>query len=111
MLQQNPANRPSTDKLLKSSLLLKKASELNIEEDGSGNSNLLRTIRIPNKLHYLTDRLPKSNYESIKSVDGIFPLNQRLATEKREGKERHSKFSLMQAPDQKLKGYSVTTSS
>lgn len=26
MLQQNPANRPSTDKLLKSSLLLRKSS-------------------------------------------------------------------------------------
>ena len=30
MLQQNPSNRPSTDKLLKSSLLLRKSSELGI---------------------------------------------------------------------------------
>lgn len=25
---------------------------------------LLKTIRIPKKLHYLTDRLPKPNYET-----------------------------------------------
>ena len=28
----------------------------------------MRTIRIPKKLHYLTDRLPKPNY------DGLTPL-------------------------------------
>jgi len=26
---------------------------------------LLKTIRIPKKLHYLTDRLPKPNYENL----------------------------------------------
>lgn len=28
-------------------------------------SELLKTIRIPKKLHYLTDRLPKPNYDNI----------------------------------------------
>ena len=26
---------------------------------------MLKTIRIPRKLHYLTDRLPKPNYENL----------------------------------------------
>lgn len=65
MLQKNPANRPSTDKLLKSSLLCKKAVELNLENTALVNAELLKTIRIPKKMHYLTDRLPKSNYEGI----------------------------------------------
>ena len=34
MLQQNPANRPSTEKLLKSSLFLRKSSDLNIPDAG-----------------------------------------------------------------------------
>lgn len=82
MLQQNPSNRPSTDKLLKSSLLLKKAAELNLEKIDEIDSKLLQTIRIPKKIHYLTDRLPKSNYDSIKSEGGI--LYHRLSTEKPE---------------------------
>lgn len=67
MLQQNPANRPSCDKLLKSALLIKKSKELNIEPTHESNSELLKTIRIPKKLLYLTDFLPKSNYESLKN--------------------------------------------
>ena len=89
MLQQNPANRPSTDKLLKSSLLLKKASELNILKTEEVNAHLLKTIKIPKKIHYLTDRLPKSNYDSIKSSDGIY--KERRSTEKNaDSKERQN---------------------
>lgn len=29
----------------------------------STNQELMKTIRLPKKLHYLTDRLPKPNYE------------------------------------------------
>lgn len=72
MLQQNPTSRPTTDKLLKSSLILKKSQELNLPFDEDIHSSLLQTIRIPRKLHYLTDRLPKSNYESINHGNGIF---------------------------------------
>ena len=71
MLQKNPANRPSTDKLLNSSLLNKKATELNIEKNNSINTELLKTIRVPKKMHYLTDRLPKSNYEGVESSSKI----------------------------------------
>lgn len=71
MLQKNPANRPSTEKLLNSSLLNRKAAELNIEKNSTINVELLKTIRVPKKIHYLTDRLPKSNYEGIESSLGL----------------------------------------
>jgi hypothetical protein len=29
------------------------------------NQELMKTIRLPKKLHYLTDRLPKPNYENL----------------------------------------------
>lgn len=64
MLQVNPVMRPSSDKLLQSSVVLKKGEELNIDasETATSISQLLRTIRMPKNLHYLTDRLPKPNY-------------------------------------------------
>ena len=34
-------------------------------------SELLKTIRVPRKLHYLTDRLPKPNYENLSDPGGI----------------------------------------
>jgi NIMA (never in mitosis gene a)-related kinase len=71
MLQQNPSSRPNTDKLLKSSLFLRKISDLNISNNEEINTELLKTIRIPNKIHYLTDRLPKSNYDSINQSEGL----------------------------------------
>ena len=88
MLQQNPSNRPGTDKLLKSSLLLKKAAELNLGRNESLDTKLLQTIRVPKKLHYLTDRLPKSNYDSLKN-ENRFLQNHRLSTEKPEMERRN----------------------
>lgn len=32
-------------------------------------AELLKTIKIPKKLHYLTDRLPKPNYETEPLID------------------------------------------
>lgn len=64
MLQVNPSVRPSADKLLQSSTMLKKSEELSLDasETATSISQLLRTIRMPKNLHYLTDRLPKANY-------------------------------------------------
>ena len=65
MLQQKAKNRPSAEKLFSSPIIEKKIEELNLEAEKMNNSEqqkLLKTIRIPKKLHYLTDRLPKSNY-------------------------------------------------
>lgn len=63
MLQVNPANRPSASQLLIN--LESKAEQygVNIPPDTPQvNKQLLQTIRANKNLHYLTDRLPKSNY-------------------------------------------------
>lgn len=36
------------------------------------NPDLLQTIRLPNNLHYLTDKLPIANYNPIENLDGKF---------------------------------------
>lgn len=71
MLQVNPVMRPSSDKILQSSVVVKKGEELNIDasETASSISQLLRTIRMPKNLHYLTDRLPKPNY--MREMDNL----------------------------------------
>lgn len=68
LLQVTPNARPSAAKLLGSSVFQKKAEELNlIADDDAESPELLKTIRIPKNLHYLTDRLPKPNYSGIKT--------------------------------------------
>lgn len=37
------------------------------EVDEGIQRNLLNTIKIPKNLHYLTDKLPKPNYEPLKT--------------------------------------------
>lgn len=72
MLQVNPIMRPSSDKILQSSIIVKKGEELNIDpsETASSINQLLKTIRMPKNLHYLTDRLPRPNYmRELDSVD------------------------------------------
>lgn len=69
MLQQKPKSRPSAQKIFTSSLVQKKIEELNLINTKMAsqgiNAELLKTIRIPKKLHYLTDRLPKPNYDNL----------------------------------------------
>jgi NIMA (never in mitosis gene a)-related kinase 1/4/5 len=66
MLQLKPKNRPNCDKLLKMPIIQKKIEEMSIAEPRVGNNHahqeMLATIKMPRKLQYLTDRLPKSNY-------------------------------------------------
>jgi len=64
MLQVNPTNRPSAGQLLKN--LNSKIVEYGygISPPIDPNAELLKTIRVDKKLHYLTDRLPKSNYNN-----------------------------------------------
>lgn len=42
---------------------------MNALKDSDLKPQLLKTIRIPKKLHYLTDRLPKPNYDTEPMVD------------------------------------------
>lgn len=68
MLQQKAKSRPSAEKLFTSTLVQNKIEELKIQAErmvDETKSELLKTIRIPKKLHYLTDRLPKPNYDNI----------------------------------------------
>lgn len=69
MLNVDPQKRPSCDELLESPMLrtrmdLKSSVEMEIEEP---NKALLNTIRCPMNIHYLTDKLPKANYDPIKT--------------------------------------------
>jgi NIMA (never in mitosis gene a)-related kinase len=71
MLQLKPKSRPSCDKMLKYPIILKKIEELGMNSNSSAsqNNHLLQTIKMPKKLQYLTDRLPKSNYSFSQSYD------------------------------------------
>ena len=66
MLQLKPKNRPTCDKMLKSQIIQRKMEELHLNDRVGSSSHdqkeLLATIKMPRKLQYLTDRLPKSNY-------------------------------------------------
>lgn len=59
--------RPSCDKILEMPIVRKKIEKLfpnEIFDDEKGELNLLSTIRVPKNLLYLTDRLPKPQYDS-----------------------------------------------
>jgi serine/threonine protein kinase len=75
MLQVNPANRPDADQLL--SNIAWKADELSIEikDAAERKEELLKTIRANKNLHYLTERLPKSNYENGYEAEQRLPKN------------------------------------
>lgn len=67
-MQVNPNLRPSAEKLLNSSHVKNKIEELKIYDgDFEGENQLLKTIKMPKNFHYLTDRLPKANYSTLKS--------------------------------------------
>jgi NIMA (never in mitosis gene a)-related kinase len=56
--------RPSCDKLMDMPVIKKKIDKLFPEDQFYDSySQLLSTIRVPKNLLYLTDRLPKPNYE------------------------------------------------
>lgn len=68
MLKVNPKARYSAAELLSMNFVIDKinnavALKESLEE---GKPNLLQTIKVPSNLQYLTDKLPKPNYEPIK---------------------------------------------
>ena len=57
MLQVKPNQRPTCDKLLSLPLLQKRMNgELMLENTEENNPELLKTILVPQNLHYLTDK-------------------------------------------------------
>jgi serine/threonine protein kinase len=68
MLSVNPKARYSSAELLSlPSVIEKIKSGVNLKESAEeSKASLLQTIKLPNNLQYLTDKLPKPNYEPIK---------------------------------------------
>jgi len=70
MLKVKPSHRPSTSKLLTHPLLLKRLEKGMIYESTENlTMEMLKTIKMPKNLHYLTDRLPQANYNPIASKE------------------------------------------
>lgn len=65
LLQVHPENRPNCDQILKNNIVAKRIKLVDEfkNEEAFEESNLLQTIKIPKNLLFLTDKLPKSNYE------------------------------------------------
>lgn len=71
MVQVAPQMRPSCEKILEMPIIKKKCEKLFPEDfffDEEPQMNLLSTIRVPKNLLYLTDRLPKPNYDADRSL-------------------------------------------
>lgn len=67
MLQVKPKARPSAADLLESGLVRKRIDQKPIAEPFQNDiPELLKTIRLPKNLHYLTDILPSANYEPLR---------------------------------------------
>lgn len=68
MLKVNPKARYSATELLSLPAVIEKIkSGVNLKESIEDHKNiLLQTIKFPNNLQYLTDKLPKPNYDPIK---------------------------------------------
>lgn len=58
LLQVNPTNRPNTDQIIQMPPFAKKMAKLFPETDPFDQSILLKTIKFPKNLMYLSDRLP-----------------------------------------------------
>ena len=65
MIQVQPKSRPTSEELLESHTVLEKFAQHFPEEYKEAQADLLNTIRVPMNLHYLTERLPKPDYERV----------------------------------------------
>ena len=76
LFRLNPKDRPSCDEILKNPIVIKR---MEFFKSGSNNDNidlanmdeaaLLKTIRIPKNLIFLSNKLPKANYETGSEVN------------------------------------------
>ena len=68
-LKVNPQLRPTCDKILTTPPIQRRVDEnkLMLENEEDLVPELLATIKIPTNLYYLTDKLPGSNYNPIKT--------------------------------------------
>lgn len=68
LLNTNPKERPTCKEILSKKYITDRF-EFEVFENFEYNHELLNTIKIPNNIHYLTDSLPKPNYEIIKNCN------------------------------------------
>lgn len=70
LLKANPDKRPNTDEIMQMASIRKKVSLYFPEyEDLSENCELLKTIRFPKNIMYLTSQLPKPSYDETVDED------------------------------------------
>lgn len=71
-LKKDPAQRPSTQQILETPRIISKAKELKIYEKSTEkrNSDLLKTIQIPNNLNQLNNNLPQKMYKETPIAQG-----------------------------------------
>ena len=84
LLKVNPRDRPNCDEILKHPLIKKRleffqaqAGENESMMDNTDEGVLLRTIRIPKNIIFLSDNLPEKNYEKSKSYSKAMGRNLR----------------------------------
>ena len=84
LLQVNPENRPSCDKILKNNIVKNRIeyfdsfNDINKESKDFDNEDqlLLRTIKMPKNLLFLSDKLPKPNYD--KHMKNMVNINSKV---------------------------------
>jgi len=75
LLHLQPSHRSDCAKLLSGSCVREKLEDrFRVESENENNSEFLNTIRIPENLVYLTQNLPKANYEPMRLRRTVPPL-------------------------------------
>ena len=112
LLQVNPMMRPSCDQILNHPIVQKrieyfKSFSLN-RENSNNNTGLLKTIHMPKSLLFLSDKLPKPNYEKPNDEDINTKSNRSYHDEEKEEDMEMPKINRcgsMPSPIKNLKYY------
>lgn len=67
LLQVEPSRRPTTDQLLKSSIIQRHVVDKGPDIEEPYENTLLGSIKMPKNINLLTDSLPKPNYRDLRS--------------------------------------------
>ncbi|MCQ2820795.1 MAG: protein kinase [archaeon] len=79
LIQVHPENRPSCDQILKHPIIQKRIEYFKAyaNDDETEDQALLKTIKIPKNLLFLSDKLPKPNYQKTTSTKNANTNNYR----------------------------------
>lgn len=78
LLSVGAQSRPDTKQIMNMSVFQNKIKELFPDEPDATENELLKTIRLPKNLMYLSNRLPNPNYEKNNKNTNSFKLNKSL---------------------------------